>query len=182
VLPALINLLPCIPYFAAGGLLALLLHRRDPRLQAFRLKPWQLAALCAAALVAAWCKGQHYLPLLWEPLNGMLLLAACLALVTESVLDDGLLRAPLSAAPLRALGLISYSVYLWQQLFLGPPDVYPHPWWWSRWPQNLCAALACGGAAYLLVERPSVWLRQRLRAHPAPRRAPAPRPLELLDS
>ena len=69
------------------------------------------------------------------------------------------------------LGRISYSVYLWQQLFLGPPHVYLHPWRWSVWPLNLRAAVSCGAASYWLIERPSGRLKRGLRSAPRPQTA-----------
>jgi peptidoglycan/LPS O-acetylase OafA/YrhL len=49
-----------------------------------------------------------------------------------------------------ALGVLSYSLYLWQQLFL---DRRQHTWW-TAFPVNLLLALACAVASYYVVERP----------------------------
>ena len=51
-----------------------------------------------------------------------------------------------------AVGAISYSLYLWQQLFLGP-----HLRWWS-----LPAVLLVACASYFAIERPVVRLRSAL--------------------
>jgi peptidoglycan/LPS O-acetylase OafA/YrhL len=59
---------------------------------------------------------------------------------------------------LRHLGMISYSLYLWQQLFTGP--------YTRLFPLNILWIFACAELSYLLVERPSFrireWLQQRL--------------------
>ncbi|MDZ4289632.1 MAG: acyltransferase [Prosthecobacter sp.] len=89
----------------------------------------------------------------------------------------GLVRNPegiesrlLNSRPLVALGVISYSVYLWQQICLAPAShwssgVAP---WFTQFPQNLILCLLCGTLSYLLVERPcqrlKTWLSNR-RTH-----------------
>jgi len=57
----------------------------------------------------------------------------------------------LNLGPLRHLGAISYSLYLWQQLFAGP---------YTRvFPLNIVFIIACAEASYFLVERPSFQVR-----------------------
>ncbi len=54
---------------------------------------------------------------------------------------------------LRYIGVLSYSLYLWQQMFA---DV------WQRWfPLNLLAAFGCANLSFYLVERPFLRLRDR---------------------
>lgn len=70
--------------------------------------------------------------------------------------------------PLVLLGVISYSLYLWQELFLNwSHDLAPF-----RWPVNVVCALAAASASYLCVERPFLTLKDRLAAR-SPRRMPA---------
>ena len=70
----------------------------------------------------------------------------------------------LELAPVRFLGRISYSLYLWQELFLTPG-------WTLRlglpqqWPWNLLATFAAATASYYLIEKPCIrlgreWLSQ----------------------
>jgi peptidoglycan/LPS O-acetylase OafA/YrhL len=67
----------------------------------------------------------------------------------------------LSLAPLRWLGRISYSLYLWQQLFLYPPW-QPKPLGWPQTlPWSLAATFACATASYYLVERPMIRVGRR---------------------
>ena len=62
--------------------------------------------------------------------------------------------------PVAFTGTLSYSLYLWQQLFL---DRSSHAWV-NAFPQNL--ALTCGAAlvSYLALEMPLMKLRHRFRA------------------
>jgi peptidoglycan/LPS O-acetylase OafA/YrhL len=61
----------------------------------------------------------------------------------------------LNTPVLRHIGLISYSLYLWQNILTGEADRY--------FPLNLAAILACAEISYWAVERPSLRLRDRLR-------------------
>ncbi|HEX3744949.1 MAG TPA: acyltransferase [Bryobacteraceae bacterium] len=52
------------------------------------------------------------------------------------------------------IGRMSYSLYIWQQLFLPPEPIGI----WQRAPWNLAAIFACAAASYYLVERPAMAL------------------------
>src|SRR5262249_10936916 len=70
---------------------------------------------------------------------------------------------------LRVMGLVgtvSYSLYLWQQLFLYPTS----PDWFMRWPINIAFALGLGVLSYLLIERPFLALKDRQRKGSEPRK------------
>jgi peptidoglycan/LPS O-acetylase OafA/YrhL len=56
---------------------------------------------------------------------------------------------------LRHLGLISYSFYLWQQVFTQANSARIFPW-------NIPAILLCSELLYWVVERPSLRLRDRV--------------------
>ncbi len=86
---------------------------------------------------------------------GLSLLVLCSVAAPRSLL--GLV---LNLAPLQAIGILSYSLYLWQQPFLWPQgaDLY----WCCRAPQNLLFAVAAASASYYIVERP--FLRWKHRA------------------
>ena len=62
--------------------------------------------------------------------------------------------------PLRWIGRISYSLYLWQQLFFGAGIVAgPAQYAWLRQPPyNLLALLGCATFSYYVVEKPLVRL------------------------
>lgn len=163
------NILPFLPHLGAGCLLALLLRERTrPRwftayTQLPRRGRW-LAVFVVASVLVAWRRGEDTQNLHWTPFYAVMLPLAALGILVEIALPDGRLRQPLSIAPLRWLGRISYSLYLWQQIFLGPADAYLKPWLLSSCPWNLGAALACGALGYLLIEQPAAHLKQRWRA------------------
>jgi peptidoglycan/LPS O-acetylase OafA/YrhL len=62
----------------------------------------------------------------------------------------------LELAPLRYIGRLSYSLYIWQQIFLGGTgSVLPVP-------LAVCAALACAYLSYRFIERPAIAYGRRL--------------------
>ena len=70
----------------------------------------------------------------------------------------------LELSPIRWIGRISYSLYIWQQLFLVTSKM-PRPLPFGRiqeWPLNLVAVFVCASASYYLLERPLVALGHSL--------------------
>ena len=62
--------------------------------------------------------------------------------------------------PLRWIGVLSYSLYVWQQLFLMWRPV-PQLAWMTHLPVNIVFVFAFGCASYWLVERPALrWARR----------------------
>jgi peptidoglycan/LPS O-acetylase OafA/YrhL len=72
----------------------------------------------------------------------------------------------LETTPLRWIGRISYSLYLWQQLFLAPGGVVERSslGWLQAWPFNLAALFVCASLSYYLIERPLIRLGRRWAA------------------
>ncbi len=75
-----------------------------------------------------------------------------------TVLPVGKIGRLLESAPLVWIGVLSYSLYLWQQPFVNRT----HDSWYTAFPQSWIFALAAACASYYLVERPI--LRWRARA------------------
>jgi peptidoglycan/LPS O-acetylase OafA/YrhL len=59
-----------------------------------------------------------------------------------------------------AVGLLSYSLYLWQQplLILAGEGTA----WWQHFPQNAILLVPFAVASYFLIERPFLALRSRV--------------------
>jgi peptidoglycan/LPS O-acetylase OafA/YrhL len=95
-------------------------------------------------------------------------------LVGTTLNPRGVLGRVLELPPLRYLGRLSYSLYLWQQLFFVkyPGNRTPDLAAVQTWPWNLLVLLAVAAASYHLVEKPLVRLGHRL-ARPATEGRPA---------
>ncbi len=122
-----------------------------------------LGAILFLCILSPWLqmkfRGTYSLPV------GMSLEAfCCLILIAYATSHAGnpvgrFLNLPI----LRHIGIISYGIYLWQQLFTGP---------YSRhFLMSLVAILACAEASFWLIEKPAFWIRDRTVQA---RKAPAP--------
>ncbi len=84
--------------------------------------------------------------------------------VSIAMLIDRLVRFPngptgrfLNLRSVAFLGVLSYSMYIWQQVFLDRRTAA----WYARFPQNLLLVLAAAFLSWRLVERPALKLRDR---------------------
>ena len=89
-------------------------------------------------------------------------LGICYGVARYTHVADSLGARVLAWRPLVWIGKRSYSLYLWQELFL---DRY-HRTLLQTFPINIACALACANASYALIERPLNRLRARYRAQP----------------
>jgi peptidoglycan/LPS O-acetylase OafA/YrhL len=65
---------------------------------------------------------------------------------------------------IRHLGVLSYSIYIWQQIFWMSPATYGlTSAWWLAFPGWLLAALATAHLSYFCLERPLFRLRSHFR-------------------
>ena len=63
-----------------------------------------------------------------------------------------------------AIGMLSYSLYLWQQLFLVP--WIDHRWLTQRFPVNFLCCFALAFGSYHLIEKPFLRLKERFGQPP----------------
>ncbi len=104
------------------------------------------------------------------------------ALVAGTVLHPaGMIGRMLENSAMKWVGRLSYSLYLWQQLFLVPGANWPLSLL-QRFPWNLVPVFLLAWMSYELLERPMIRLGHRLAPPPTPGRIdlaqvrpPAPR-------
>jgi peptidoglycan/LPS O-acetylase OafA/YrhL len=77
------------------------------------------------------------------------------------------LSRALELAPVAWLGRISYSLYLWQQLFLVPGWQHPDKWW-QQWPANLPVSFGLAIGSYYFIEKPLIRMGRGLARLPEP--------------
>jgi peptidoglycan/LPS O-acetylase OafA/YrhL len=75
----------------------------------------------------------------------------------------------------RWVGRISYSLYLWQQIFLIPG--WEDRLWFQKGPWNLVATLILACASYWVIEKPCIALGRRLSSRPKRVEIPEPHPV-----
>jgi peptidoglycan/LPS O-acetylase OafA/YrhL len=92
---------------------------------------------------------------------GSPVLNVCVALLIESCTrhDRTLAGRFLNWKPVAALGVLSYSLYLWQQPFLNRHSDA----WVNAFPQNILFAFAAALLSYFVIERAFLGLRKRFR-------------------
>ena len=150
-----------------GAAVACAMQLKEPRRVAVGLaeRTWVAPVLMLAlALVlvawSTWGSLQHPMRALLVALIPLLLLATILGARTP-------VSRVLEWKPLRWIGRISYSLYLWQQVFLVPDHALAKSLGaLQAWPYNLGAIVVCSLGSYYLVERPFIALGHRL-AKPA---------------
>jgi len=154
-------------------------------LQMFPMVADSLAAGCLLAMLRGWLEEQDWYLQLFHPTYSCLLLALILAInryggytlssvFGTSVINVGLavlihrsvyrsgdwIGSFLNWKPVTAIGVLSYSLYLWQQLFLNRYSSA----WANAFPQNLILAISAALGSYFMLEKPLLKLRQRLHA------------------
>jgi len=143
-----------------------------------------LAMGCLLANVMSWLEGQGWYLRLFRPVYSVLLFTTILLInrymyhtvvwvFGTSVLNVSLailihrsiyrsrdwMAQVLNWKPIAFVGVLSYSLYLWQQLFLNRNSSA----WVNAFPQNLGFAIAASLGSYVLLEKPLLKLRHRLR-------------------
>jgi len=118
----------------------------------------------SAGLLALILLANRYMSLTVVSVFGSTVINACVAiLVHRSVYcSRDWIGQALNWRPVVYVGLVSYSLYLWQQLFLNRGSAA----WLNAFPQNLALTAAAALGSYFLLERPLLKLRRRLRALP----------------
>jgi peptidoglycan/LPS O-acetylase OafA/YrhL len=90
-------------------------------------------------------------------LRGLLISIVLLYVVRKPISRPGRL---LNLGSIRHIGIISYSLYIWQQMFTGPHSFL--------FPLNLIAIAVCAELSYWLIERPAFRLRDAIGKSIAP--------------
>src|SRR5262249_35288674 len=115
-------------------------------------------AVVGAVSLAAY-KGM--LPLVSVPLGVTVQAIAIAYLVCSySLIEGGWVFKVLNNRALVGIGVLSYSLYIWQQLLLVPSS--SGPLWWQIFPQNIALTLVVAYLSYRCVESPFLRLKAKL--------------------
>lgn len=173
--PGSLRWLPmCLDGFMMGALVAFAVHADTSAFWhgLWRHRWWLLGGALLVTRMASSAHAVWFEPV--QPLAAALASAVWIAGLARG--GAGVESRVLNSRPLVALGLISYSVYLWQQIWLAPPFQWASGTapWLGMFPQNIVFCLVCGAASYWLIEKPCQWLRARLLQKTAPVAQPLP--------
>ena len=139
-----------------GGVAAFTLadaKAREKLRQQLRFWPW-LGMVVAALFIIRF----------YSNLTSMGLAVLIPIILAGTALHPEWLISRLLASPSMAwIGRISYSLYIWQQLFLVPGWENPSHFW-TRWPWNMAVVLASACGSYYLVETTPLRVGWRLAA------------------
>jgi peptidoglycan/LPS O-acetylase OafA/YrhL len=159
-----------------GCLLALL--REDPATRPFLRGPILQHPLTPLIAVIVACLTEYF------PTATILkpsVEAVCFALIINYLIEDHR-RLPdrlLALWPVEYIGKLSYSLYLWQQIFCWADPTLPAKRF-QIYPFSLLFTLICGVFSYYLVEQPMLRLRARLFDRNRPESKPVIAKLEEL--
>jgi peptidoglycan/LPS O-acetylase OafA/YrhL len=137
-------------FILTGSSLALANH--DPRLRTI-LKAMRTVTIgVACTVLCAWAISPFFPVRAFAGVSA----AIAVALVVNSVIDRA--GGFLNWTPVVWAGNLSYSVYLWQQIFCFRSRLG----WLGMFPLNILASLACACASYYFIERPLAKVRSRV--------------------
>jgi peptidoglycan/LPS O-acetylase OafA/YrhL len=155
---------------AMGCLLAGLEGWLDRRPLYRRLLASRLFLLVPALVIAITALLEH--PRLAHVLGTVMNAGVALCIHRSVLHATGGLGRLLNSRPLVWMGVMSYSIYLWQQIFLNRSSAAPL----CAFPLNLALVFGVAALSYWLIERPALRWRARLESRlfaPPRRRAPA---------
>lgn len=144
-------------YLATGCALALLRPRLLTRMWYLRLTASPGLALAVPLVLLINRMGSQPVAILL----GSPVMNVCIALLIESSTRHAgsLAGRFLNWTPVVFLGVLSYSLYLWQSPFFD----HRSNAWMNAFPQNLMLVFLAALLSYFLIERPLLRLRRRLR-------------------
>lgn len=100
---------------------------------------------------------------LFIPTSGTVVAAGVATVLVYTIQTQGRLTAALDRSWVDFTGRLSYSLYVWQQLFLGGTRLFiPRFQWLTEYPQNMVFVWVATLLSYLFIERPFLRLKEHL--------------------
>ena len=153
---------PCrLDAIAAGCLLAMLAFDPATRTTLNRYVGGKLTGLGLLLALAASVELRRHWGF-WDVIAAYSFNALCIAglLWWAASHGDSVVGRLLNSSPIRLVGTLSYSLYLWQQIFLSSCHAYA----WTVFPLNLLLAFCVAGVSYYVIETPFLKFKDRLGA------------------
>lgn len=144
-----------------GCLFALIAHYKEDLFgSVVRCQPGLMRAAAVLVIYGMWLANLRYkIPHAVLITTTVQSIAIVYLVCSYSSVRAGWSYSMLNLPALRWIGVLSYSLYIWQQFFL-----YPHQneFWWRCFPQNLLLVFTTAIASYYIIEKPFLTLKQRL--------------------
>jgi peptidoglycan/LPS O-acetylase OafA/YrhL len=152
-----------------GCVLAILASKNRRYIE--RIAAWHPTIMRVMALLLMYVPiflGQRLLLGKFTVTLGPMLQAGCAAFLIASLVyhRQGMAFRFLNLPAVAFVGVISYSLYVWQMPFLATPDIYGgKEEWFLKFPYDLAMVGFAALASYYLLEKPLERLRRRLHRH-----------------
>jgi peptidoglycan/LPS O-acetylase OafA/YrhL len=146
-----------------GCLAALLLAGSGFRSWTVRNLGWPIWCLCIVLYLGIQVLSRHHYYSIWE--STLLTVIVVWTVLNPSTWIGYILEYP----TVRLVGRLSYSLYLWQELFAVPQAKYPVSLL-QRFPLDLILLFFVATLSYQFIERPLIRLGHRLAPPPTPGR------------
>jgi peptidoglycan/LPS O-acetylase OafA/YrhL len=148
-----------------GCLLAILAsyNRLEVALTVFRKYRRAIQLSLIVLIYGVWMLAMHgLLGFLTVPFGATLQGAAIAGLIASVVLvQEGTLYRLLNLRVIAAIGTISYSLYIWQQLILYPANYPDGVLWWRTFPTNIILVFVIGSLSYIFIEKTFLKIKQK---------------------
>ena len=150
-----------------GCMTALAVRRLPEAARAFFSRtPWAGRLAAGGAIYSVWVLQMN--SLLGRPLvpfgTTVQSIAAAYLITSYAIHRHGVVYHVLNLSPIRHLGVLSYSIYIWHQPFFSDPALFgAQNVLVLTFPFNVAAAVALGALSYHALEKPFLSLRQRFR-------------------
>lgn len=150
----------------AGCLLAIVSTTAAAEVMQSFLRYWRRSIqICGVVLIyMVWMLTQHAL---LGPLTvtiGPTLQALAITSIIASVVlvQEGSLFSLLNLRAIAAVGVVSYGLYIWQQIFLYPAEYPDGDLWWRAFPQNMIITFLVAWLSYLFIEKPFLKYKKKI--------------------
>ncbi len=143
-----------------GGLLALNFTALKDILRK-RIYPYRYWGLILAlAILVISSRVEYYSVLHILAFGNLILFSNLYILLFFLLFPDSRLGVLFETKPLRIIGKLSYSLYIWQQLFLGSTGLWMDYKFLSIYPMNIIMVFASASFSYLMIEKPFLNLKK----------------------
>jgi peptidoglycan/LPS O-acetylase OafA/YrhL len=153
-------------FLFSGCFLAFLLYYKSELLNKWIFNASKIIVYLAILAVWAFSKFEFHpeLDKFFIPVSGTIINACvCFLLIYFILKKESFGYKLLNNSIIAFVGKLSYSLYLWQQLFLVPGHHKTSSFWWTQFPVNLIFVFATAYFSYLFIEKPFLKLKEKFK-------------------